>query len=582
MDMDYNTNIVVDLAGLRLDSSTNEQAPESPLSDTPTLDDQACGPAFDIRGQSNSYVSNDYGFETTFKGLSLSDAESLQSDVLYLDDETIYPDVANPSELTSLYPTTYNGDSYNSASICSSFSRLYFSSPDYTCQEGYSENSSFPESSWNPTQSSSYGPLYHAQFSETHDSRFDFSSNEIMPLCPMLTPDWSAPLLQNYIDHVYRMQYLLADTNKLFGIIYNSVINGGVAREAAVLLSAIHLEGGRFALTRNGPTKNRYIELSNTCRLVPPQAYNKDHAMTALHVISAFLFDGGQGDWETWMEIAIVYVRSILENRFRFHDYRDALLTCSEEENFVIKTVFWFDVIAAVTTIRPPRLQDVITYIYSPYNQSEIHDTDSGLFNGHKEKLSMMKVMGCENRILWALSEVSALADWKQRQAREGQLSYTNLVRRANVLEVSLETPSRQTFSESDNTNEDARYYVSEIFRTAAIVYLRTVVSNDFWRVSDVEIAVKSCIDAFRSFNEHQDDMRHAVVRSTVFAVFLCGCFTSVARDWKVLEEFLSGEGSVGNCNYALELAKTVRAQRKKTQPVRWREALNEARFLLV
>ncbi|KAK7461850.1 hypothetical protein VKT23_008280 [Stygiomarasmius scandens] len=194
----------------------------------------------------------------------------------------------------------------------------------------------------------------------------------------------------------------------------------------------------------------------------------------------------------------------------------------------------------------------------------------------------MMKIMGCENRILWDLPEISALADWKQRQIKDGKLSVPELFRRASILEESLVAPSQQTFSQFDNVEEDARYYASEIFRTAAIVYLRTVLYHDCWRVPDIETAVKDCVDAFKSFMQHRNDVRHAVVRSTVFAVFLCGCFTNSENDWEVLQNFSSEVGTVGNCMHVLELMKKVRAGRKKGQPVQWREALNKEQLFLV
>ncbi|KAK7463445.1 hypothetical protein VKT23_006797 [Stygiomarasmius scandens] len=513
-------------------------------------------------------------------------SESPSSATLQLDEDmTPHGHVSNLREQqTDLYsPATYGaGPSSYDTPIYSHSSQLYISSSPYggpqqelgDYHESYTPflmsnatNTVVP--SGIPIQSSSFGSLYHAQLD------YDSPQYENFPWQGLM-PDMSDPLLQHYMESVYRMQYQLADMEKLPRILFKHLKNSGMARDAAVLLSAIHKEGGQRVLSREGPTRTRYDELLQLFRL-SEGAYNEDHAMAALHIISAFLFDGGRGEWEDWMRVASLYVYSILENDVRFLSRRDALLHCHEEQNFIIKTVFWFDVIAAVTTMRPPQFRDVINEIYNP-NQSGIDDPQSDF----SEKLSMMKIMGCENRILWALSEISALADWKQRQDKDGKRSVLELVRRANVLEESLAAPSQQTFSQFDNVEEDARYYASEIFRTAAIVYLRTVVNDDHWRVSDIETAVKDCVSAFKSFMQHRNDVRHAVVRSTVFAVFLCGCLTNVENDWEVLQNFSSEVGTVGNCMHALELMKKVRAGRMKAQPVQWRKALNKEQLLLV
>ncbi|THU88736.1 kinase-like protein [Dendrothele bispora CBS 962.96] len=390
----------------------------------------------------------------------------------------------------------------------------------------------------------------------------------------------STNLLQHYMNIVCRMQYLLADMTRLPGIFHHSLRTQNVARDGAILLATIHCEGGQSALARQGHTKNRYNELVQTLKGFQGN-YTALEAMAALHIISAFLFDGGQGEWGYWMDVAYIYCHSILDNKLLFLNSRDALLNCSEDENFIIKTVFWFDVLASVTTMKHPHFRDVIHEIYDPKPKSDIYDPDDDC---NSDKLSMMTIMGCENRILWALSEISALACWRNEQSRRGRLNTTLFVHKADNLGRVLELSSQQqgTSESYSQPEEEARHLASEVFRTAAIVYLRTVVSNDFHHVEGIKSAVKDCIKTFMSFREHRTDVRHIVVRSTVFAVYLCGCFTDVPADLKVLKEYLQEEDTIGNCRAAMELMNVVRASRKPAEPVRWREALHDAKMLLV
>lgn len=440
-----------------------------------------------------------------------------------------------------------------------------------------------------PWQASSFGNLYHLQLPlEAYDGDEGLSPDGLMDFSP-LYPSYTEPLLQHYMDNVFRLQYQLADMVKLYQIIRESISRGDLASDAAILLANVHslkVGGREQLLIRDGPAKKRYDALK--AEFASRTVVNEGDAMAALHVISAFLFDGGRGEWRSWMDLGYRYCCSILQDRQRFHNYRDALIACSDQENFIIKTFFWFDVLAAVTTMQPPLFRDVINEIYNPNQNSGIVDTYT------ETALSMMKIMGCENQVLWALSEISALASWKERQHQEGKLSVIDLVGRARTLQETLATPTYQqgmsnhayASTSTSQPEDEARHIASEIFRTAAIVYLQTIINNDYYQVDDVQRAVKECVAAFLSFKSenYQPDVRHIVVRSTVFAVFLCGCFTNVDKDWDILQTHLEDEGVMGNCNGVMELIKEVRDERRKDrrQPVKWRQALQKHSMLLV
>ncbi|KAE9408335.1 hypothetical protein BT96DRAFT_808106, partial [Gymnopus androsaceus JB14] len=133
------------------------------------------------------------------------------------------------------------------------------------------------------------------------------------------------------------------------------------------------------------------------------QRFNDDATLAALTVISTFLFDGGQGDWQRWLQVAVIYSNNILNDRNRFRDYCDAVMNCSDKERFIIKTTFWFDSIASVTTMSSPNFVHVIDNLYNPVNQSGVYDVEESA------SLSMLPVMGCENRVVWAFAQISQL-----------------------------------------------------------------------------------------------------------------------------------------------------------------------------
>ncbi|KAF5337925.1 hypothetical protein D9758_013108 [Tetrapyrgos nigripes] len=538
-------------------------------------------------------------------------SESPQSNILVLSEDSPRGPLSNMRELPesepepSLYSSSsYAGPSstYDSPSHSSIYSPsntlLRPSTPEHYHQPNPYET--YPSADFILTSNNSglvvpfWTNVYNLEIpQDAYDDDSDIQQYSPLNLAfsTSVIPDMAQPLLEHYMQTVYRHQFQLADMISLPKIIFEPVLKYGTASEAAILLADIHrqkVSNDQLLLVRDGPVKDRYDELVQS--FAHRGHYDESDAMAALHVISAFLFDGGRGDWHRWMHVAFYYCQSILDNRQRFRSYRDALVSCTTQENFIIKTFLWFDVLASVSTTKPPLFQNVINEIYNPEQISGIEDP-SDVYT--EPALSMINYMGCENRVLWALSEISALACWKQKQQDKGQLSVGELIRRANSLHEALaprtgfhQQPHSSLSTDGIETQpeEPARYFASEIFRTAAIAYLQTIVNNDYCEVPEVQQAVKDCVEAFKSFKEHKSDVRHIVVRSTVFAVFLCGSFTDVAEDWKALKQHLEDEGEMGNCKGVMGLIEEVREKRERVrhQPVMWRQALNAVQMLLV
>lgn len=397
-------------------------------------------------------------------------------------------------------------------------------------------------------------------------------------------------LVAHYVSHVVPNQYLLADMSKIHKIINASLDMSAFSRDAARLLAAIDTQRRsapqRLAL-QLADTNQQYIKLLE--HLGPNHVYDDHTAMAALHVISSFLFDGGSGDWEDWLRVACTYADTVLS---KYRSASDALLNCTDTQRFLIKTVIWFDVLASITTLKPPFFLQVILEFCDPNNTSHIYDPDGADEDSYASRLSMMTVMGCENHVVWALARTSELAWWKQDQMRLGCLSVPELARQGQKIERLLsDTPSPTSqrpplFTTTDPELALARSRAAEIFRAAALVYLRSVISGDHPDVPDIAESVNDTVRCLRELHQSPTPkVISSVVRSTVFAVFMCGCLTNDSSQRRFLRDQLGTENGPGNCASVAQLLDEMTQYRKsgdKNMPVPWRQRLHDRKMLLV
>ncbi|KAJ3916068.1 fungal-specific transcription factor domain-containing protein [Lentinula edodes] len=428
-----------------------------------------------------------------------------------------------------------------------------------------------------PTIVSRFGSSYTAVFLDDPTDQ-NYPSQQTHPTRPLTADGDLDELANHYMNTVAALQYQLADKYFLPQIFKNVIEKEGVARNAARILALVHVQRSQAPMAQaleDVQTRKRYDELLQMFSFAKEQ-FDDDDALAALNIISTFLFDGGNGDWERWLHVASVYSNSILNDRSRFLDYRDALMNSTDKERFIIKTTFWFDVLASVTTMKKPNFVEVIHELYNPSNQSGLSE-----ISDDSDSLSMLSVMGCENRIVWALAKISELHVWKEHRAKSGSLSIVELSRRAEDIEMHLApsvTPLRP------RTQDDVpRLLASEVFRTSAIVYLRTIVSGDHPLVREISEAVDDAVVSLeRVAAESKVNVKHVVVRSTVFAFFVCAALTTKPTKRAFLLKQLKDEGEVGNCRGILDLLQNLHVGSQKPKEVPWRSILRESRMLLV
>ncbi|KAF8896477.1 fungal-specific transcription factor domain-containing protein [Infundibulicybe gibba] len=441
-------------------------------------------------------------------------------------------DGAPYNHTNSLVPSSYQG-----AAFGSSFSRLSDYSPVGWIDDEYADGAAFP------SEPDTYLPN-----------------------------DLTDQLIGHYMTKVLKIQYLLADRG--LERIIRGTFRNKFSKEAVRLLASVHwcrfIKPGQSALEHE-ETQGRYQSLR---ALLTQRRFSGDDAMAALHVISSFLFDGGHGTWEEWLRVVAGYVESVLKDP-SYNGPADALKRCDPKTAFVIKTAIWFDVLASITTQKPPHLLWAIRAMFSPTGEWEA-----------SPQFSMMTPMGCENDIVWALAETTNLAWWKQQETDKGRLSVPTLIEKAGKIRATVGSKIGPANIPYSDDLEHSRWLTSNIFRVSTRLYLHCVVSGDHPAV----IEIQKCVDEaifFMSQIPQNTSIARSVTRMTVFGFFICGCLANNDEQRDQIFGQLNHETAegVGNCNSICNLMKTVWAEHKESgiaSGVPWREHLKAAQMLLV
>jgi hypothetical protein len=401
---------------------------------------------------------------------------------------------------------------------------------------------------------------------------------------PMLMPTRQEDsLVLFYRTRVVGLQYLLADKG-LHQLVSSPTQSDNYVFNAVCLLSSIYRQ------YLNGERNTGDLSIADRYALITPMlsstVYTPDHAIAALHTVSSFLFAGGTGEWYNWLQVAYTFA----DHRLRgpYISPTQALLQCDEKMRFILKTAMWFDVISSVTLFQPPHFLPEFRKLFNP-STAYIESPSSSL----DPRMSMMKIMGCENRVVWAMAEVSYLACWKESMQRKGRLSIPELVSRGKDIERSL-LPSigpEELYYEEDINWQRRR--TSEVFRSSTRVYLHSVISGDHPHCPEIAESVKDTISCLKAVPEVMvgggaaGNNTRSVVRSVVLSIFICGCLTDDVEQRRYLLRRLNEQAmeTVGNCSAVKTLMEQVwndRANSKIEEPVRWRESLKRSGLLLV
>jgi hypothetical protein len=394
-------------------------------------------------------------------------------------------------------------------------------------------------------------------------------------------------LVEYYRSNVFKLQYLLADHHLFSCVVQGSTQVRDVAYEAVCLVSSVH----QYRVQNHGDRSDISRRYEKLLPILKPRRYTIPDAMAALHVISSLLFTGGKGEWSHWLNVAYVFADSILRAPKLPGRPAKILRECDDGLRYVIKTAMWFDVLASACLSKSPHFLWEYRDLFSP-PEAYIDDRPAVL----EPKLSMLSIMGCENRVVWALAEVTELFAWKQNEMRLGRLSVPMLVERGKVIEKHIRSQMGPSLPRHDDLVYQ-RYVTSHVFCASARVYLHSVLSGDYPSCPDIVKAIDETIGCLDQVSDMGHDgtsqlvASRSVVRSVVFSIFLCGCLTDEPAKRRKLRQYLEAQEAeaVGNCREVRLLMEKVWDDRDKNglnnlddQPVRWREFLKDSTILLV
>ena len=196
-----------------------------------------------------------------------------------------------------------------------------------------------------PTVQSSFSSTYTQEYVVDETPYPD--ENDQRPSIMTIVPDRQVELVRHYMVNVLKIQYLQAD-HSIGPFIYQLIERSPSARDAVCLLSSLHrhcvrdnyavpVSGGSTALISSANDTDTFYYRLKSSLLHKGGSYDEGEAMAGLHVVSSFLFSGGRGDWDAYLNVAIRYVQSVFEDQ-RYFGPADALKNCAETTRFIIKT----------------------------------------------------------------------------------------------------------------------------------------------------------------------------------------------------------------------------------------------------
>ncbi|KAH8117769.1 fungal-specific transcription factor domain-containing protein [Phellopilus nigrolimitatus] len=423
---------------------------------------------------------------------------------------------------------------------------------------------------------------------------------------PLFADRRDGDLVHHYMLHVRPVQYFFADS-RVDELLLHLARDVPTLRDAMCFVASVHQrrmrEGGsassgssqgsatpspaRAALqlpagTSGAPEADDrgatyHVRAKNALVHRADAALSKGEAMAGLQCVSSFLFAGGVGEWDWFLEVAVRWVQAkvLAPAAAAEGGAREWLARMAREDEmagWIVRITMWFEVLASVTQVRPPRFLEAYRDVFGCASARVVEvDVDPAINGGAEADFSMLTVMGCDNRTFVALAEISALAAWKEEQTKRQKLSSVELVRRGFAIEEKylLRTmdaegdlprtavvPAGTTYSYTDGADslENRRRLTADIFRASARLYLHTVLSGDKPSVSEIADGVRETVEALERVPGAPASLRRSVVRSVVFPICLAGCMTDDAGQRGTLKQVLESEGGAGNCGEVVKV----------------------------
>ncbi|CAG7919109.1 unnamed protein product [Penicillium olsonii] len=304
-----------------------------------------------------------------------------------------------------------------------------------------------------------------------------------------------ACLLMHYLDQVFPWQFPYHDSRSRLGNrgwLFLLLIKCGPLYHAILSLSSLHqsalLDAKEDVLKKQKALSHHSMALRELCDMMSEKGdeLRDDHAQLADFLTCSFMlisfevFCGAEHDWIPHLD-AVTSVMSSSSPEDIFD--RDKRGGASDDLEFLIVGVMWYDLLACVSIGSVPRLP-YQSWLRAPY-------------------LDTADLMGCENWVMLAIGDLAHLSAWKNQQEKDGLLSIRELATKGMEIETRLENGimglDQGEVSSVSNTDkhlggmqelwlinyvqgdaymEGLRHWVSHLFALAALVLLHTIVSG--------------------------------------------------------------------------------------------------------
>lgn len=238
------------------------------------------------------------------------------------------------------------------------------------------------------------------------------------------------------------------------------------------------------------------------------------------------LFRGGVSDWQLHLNALASIVQSLdprvlhpdhdVEESLQRQYPSSALRPERAAVPFLVAVVLWFDLLSCASTGTSPRLA----------YETILHDYD----------INLEDVVGCQNWAMGAIGDLAALDVWKKQTLLRDDFSNQELLARSQNIRERLEEglASLESKSGLSSTPGDAQhstlgnhslvYKVTRVFASAALVQLHTIVHGAFPNHPDIQLAIKTVINALEQVSDHQD------MRGLVWPICISGCMAEASQ----------------------------------------------------
>jgi hypothetical protein len=232
----------------------------------------------------------------------------------------------------------------------------------------------------------------------------------------------------------------------------------------------------------------------------------------------------------------------------------------------------WYDILSCASTGLKP---------FSDFEQ-----VDEDVFS----VIRFDKLMGCENWVVHLIMEIATLSEWKRRLEASGDLGMWQPVRRAAEIEmrlenglIGLETGTIPQDLTSSNTAESLARNITQIFGSAALVYLHVIISGSDPEIPEIQKGVSRTMAALRVLKDED------LVRNLQWPICIAGSMATMDQEsfWRDLVSSVSRER--WSFGYPIEVLEVMEEcwRLRKSQPgtsIDWMTAMKslDIKVLLV